>query len=165
MGSHTETCNLRFYDLRHQAITEMLEAGVPEGVIREIAGHIDPAMTMHYSHPRLAARRAAVETLVKAQTPSAVEGHVTNHVTKRLIDGGQNSQVVESIGTPGGIRTPDLLLRRQPLYPSELQAHCGESLTLRRRAGQAERAVAKRATAERAAALRIEPRGFRPNCP
>jgi hypothetical protein len=26
-------------------------------------------------------------------------------------------------GTPGGIRTPDLLLRRQPLYPSELQAH------------------------------------------
>jgi hypothetical protein len=36
-------------------------------------------------------------------------------------------------GTPGGIRTPDLLLRRQPLYPSELQAHtvgsvlCGAS--------------------------------------
>ena len=27
-----------------------------------------------------------------------------------------------SNGTPGGIRTPDLLLRRQPLYPSELQA-------------------------------------------
>ncbi len=28
----------------------------------------------------------------------------------------------ELTGTPGGIRTPDLLLRRQPLYPSELQA-------------------------------------------
>ena len=26
-------------------------------------------------------------------------------------------------GTPGRIRTCDLLLRRQPLYPSELQAH------------------------------------------
>ena len=32
-------------------------------------------------------------------------------------------------GTPGGIRTPDLLLRRQPLYPSELQAHALGSLT------------------------------------
>ena len=110
---------LRFYDLRHQAITEMLEAGVPEGVIREIAGHVDPAMTMHYSHPRLAARRAAVETLVRAQAPPALE----SHVTKCLTDGVGNSEVLESIGTPGGIRTPDLLLRRQPLYPSELQAH------------------------------------------
>jgi hypothetical protein len=34
------------------------------------------------------------------------------------------------VGTPGGIRTPDLLLRRQPLYPSELQAHTRGSLTL-----------------------------------
>ena len=107
----------------------MLEAGVPEGVIREIAGHVDPAMTMHYSHPRLAARRAAVETLMKAQAPSSEESHVTNHVTKQLTDGVDNSQVVESIGTPGGIRTPDLLLRRQPLYPSELQAHATASVT------------------------------------
>src|ERR1700729_4401514 len=27
-------------------------------------------------------------------------------------------------GAPGEIRTPDLLLRRQSLYPSELRAHC-----------------------------------------
>ena len=26
-------------------------------------------------------------------------------------------------GTPEGIRTPDLSLRRRPLYPAELQAH------------------------------------------
>ena len=26
-------------------------------------------------------------------------------------------------GTPGGIRTHDLLLRRQTLYPAELRAH------------------------------------------
>ena len=26
-------------------------------------------------------------------------------------------------GTPGGIRTPDLLVRSQTLYPAELQAH------------------------------------------
>ena len=33
-------------------------------------------------------------------------------------------------GTPGRIRTCDLLLRRQPLYPSELQAHIIEAKLL-----------------------------------
>lgn len=80
--------SLRFYDLRHQVITEMLEAGIPEGVIREVAGHVDPAMTRHYSHPRMAARRAAVEVLstvkaLPAQTPPQ-GGYVTSHVTKAL---------------------------------------------------------------------------------
>ena len=37
----------------------------------------------------------------------------------------------EELGTPGGIRTPDLLLRRQPLYPSELQAQSFLQCTLR----------------------------------
>jgi integrase len=32
---------LRFYDLRHQFVTELCEAGLPEAVIRELAGHID----------------------------------------------------------------------------------------------------------------------------
>jgi len=55
--------NLRFYDLRHQFVTELCESGVPESVIRELAGHVDPAMMRIYSHSRLAARTAAVETL------------------------------------------------------------------------------------------------------
>jgi integrase len=36
--------NLRFYDLRHQFVTELCEAGVSESVIRELAGHVDPQM-------------------------------------------------------------------------------------------------------------------------
>ena len=32
-------------------------------------------------------------------------------------------QVTENIGTPEWIRTTDLLLRRQTLYPAELRAH------------------------------------------
>jgi integrase len=78
---------LRYYDLRHQFVTELLEGGTPEGVIRELAGHVDPAMTKHYSHPRLAAKRAAVEVLsaVKASQAGLPEmGYVTNHVTKAL---------------------------------------------------------------------------------
>ena len=38
---------LRFYDLRHQCVTEMLEAGVPEGVVCEVVVHVDPATTRH----------------------------------------------------------------------------------------------------------------------
>jgi integrase len=78
---------MRFYDLRHQAITEMLESGVPEGVIREVAGHLDPAMTRHYSHPRLEARRAAVGVIASVKIASQGQfegGYVTNHVTKAL---------------------------------------------------------------------------------
>ena len=79
---------LRFYDLRHQCITEMLEGGIPEGVIREIAGHVDPEMTKLYSHPRMAAKKAAVEALPRAtQGPIQGEieaGYVTNSVTKQL---------------------------------------------------------------------------------
>jgi hypothetical protein len=134
-------------------VTEPLEDGVPEGVIRELAGHIDPSMTAHYSHPRLAARRKAVELLVNggksavsgkllditstdegtngagsaekavAKTPLIVmdsntsgmvaevtaQNHGTNGVSRVI----GKSQVIENNGTPGGIRTPDLLLRRR----------------------------------------------------
>lgn len=86
---------IRFYDLRHQCITEMLEAGIPEGVIREVAGHVDPAMTRHYSHPRLAARRAAVEALSAIRVAMGSEvrlgGYVTKHVTKQLPAAPQSS--------------------------------------------------------------------------
>ena len=45
-------------------------------------------MTRHYSHPRLAARRAAVEALSvirpEAQTGQIHSGYVTNYVTKQL---------------------------------------------------------------------------------
>jgi integrase len=79
---------LRYYDLRHQAVTEMLEGGAPEGVIREVAGHVDPQMTKLYSHPRLAARRAAVELIGTAkrepQTSQLEGGYGTNHGTKQL---------------------------------------------------------------------------------
>ena len=79
---------LRFYNLRHQFVTELSENGVPDNVIRELAGHIDPEMTRHYSHPRIAACRAAVETLTTvkpaAQKVQIEASYVTSHVTKQL---------------------------------------------------------------------------------
>jgi integrase len=76
--------NFRFYDLRHQFVTELNEAGVPEGVIRDLAGHVDPQMMRIYSHPRLEAKRRAVEALLTVKTDQVQRGYVTNHVTKQL---------------------------------------------------------------------------------
>ncbi len=93
---------LRFYDLGHLFVTELCEAGIPESVIRELAGHIDPDMTRHYSHPRLAARRAAVEVLATVKVPPTLPtpkaGYVTNHVTKAFPAASEGSQVIEEVG-------------------------------------------------------------------
>jgi integrase len=53
----------RFHDLRHQAITEMAEAGASDATIMAVAGHIDRAMLEHYSHVRMAAKRDVLQKL------------------------------------------------------------------------------------------------------
>jgi len=82
---------LRFHDLRHHAITELAESGVPEQTIMAIAGHVSRRMLDRYSHVRLEAKRAAVEALARhttygtnaAQKKVASEGYGTSHGTKR----------------------------------------------------------------------------------
>lgn len=97
-GMNSPLASLRFYDLRHQCITEMLEQGVPEGVIRDVAGHVDPEMTRHYSHPRLEAKRAAVQALSVVQPAHAPQGYVIKHVIKALSTPDGDSQTTERIG-------------------------------------------------------------------
>ena len=90
--------NLRYYGLRHQFITELCDAGQPEAVIRELAGHVDPAMMRIYSHPRLAAKRLAVEALATVKTGQSEGGYVTNHVTKALPAVSVEPEVIERSG-------------------------------------------------------------------
>ncbi|MBZ5612284.1 MAG: site-specific integrase [Acidobacteriia bacterium] len=53
----------RFHDLRHQAITELAEAGATDATLMALAGHMSRRMLEHYSHVRMAAKRAATEKL------------------------------------------------------------------------------------------------------
>src|SRR5262245_52413592 len=53
----------RFHDLRHQAITELAEAGEPDRVIESLAGHLSRKMLEHYSHVRKAAKRKVISKL------------------------------------------------------------------------------------------------------
>jgi len=61
---------LRFHDLRHHSITKLAEAGVAEQTLMAIAGHVSKSMLDHYSHIRVAAKRAAVDALDTFKPPS-----------------------------------------------------------------------------------------------
>ena len=66
----------RFHDLRHQAITEMSEAGASDATIMAVAGHVDRAMMEHYSHVRMAAKRDVLQKLESGlmEIPMAEDG-------------------------------------------------------------------------------------------
>lgn len=53
----------RFHDLRHTFITQMVERGVPLGLIQAMVGHISARMLRHYTHVSSGAARKAVEAL------------------------------------------------------------------------------------------------------
>jgi integrase len=54
---------VRFHDLRHTFITQMVERGVPLGTIQVFVGHMSARMLRHYTHISSGAARRAVELL------------------------------------------------------------------------------------------------------
>jgi integrase len=61
---------LRMYDLRHHAITMLLEnPEVSEETAEQIAGHITHQMKKQYSHVRLETKRTALDALLRAHPP------------------------------------------------------------------------------------------------
>jgi integrase len=54
----------RWHDNRHTLITELAESGAGEQTIQDIAGHVSKQMLKHYSHIRMEAKRAALESIV-----------------------------------------------------------------------------------------------------
>ena len=53
------------YDLRHHAITSLLEnPNISEEVVEDIAGHVSRRMKKRYSHIRMEYKRAAVEAIM-----------------------------------------------------------------------------------------------------
>jgi integrase len=64
----------RFHDNRHTLITELAESGAGDQTIMDIAGHVSKQMLKHYSHIRMEAKRAALESIVKKQTGTLTAG-------------------------------------------------------------------------------------------
>jgi len=103
---------LRFHDLRHHAITELAEGSASDQVIRSIAGHVSKEMLEHYSHIRLDAKRAALESLSRRGSGG---GYVTKNVTNQAPEPPADPQVVEESGGRHGIRTHGLLVANEAL--------------------------------------------------
>lgn len=57
--------NIRFHDLRHSCITKLAEGQASEQTLMSIAGHLSRKMIGHYSHIRMAAKRTALDAIVK----------------------------------------------------------------------------------------------------
>ena len=64
----------RWHDNRHTLITELAESGAGEQTIMDIAGHASKNMLKHYSHIRMEAKRAALESIVSKPVASVQEG-------------------------------------------------------------------------------------------
>jgi integrase len=56
---------IRFHDLRHTCITKLAEGQASEQTLMSIAGHLSRKMLEHYSHIRMAAKRAALDAIAK----------------------------------------------------------------------------------------------------
>lgn len=56
---------VRPHDMRHQAVTELLELGADEATVKAIAGHVSQDILRRYSHHRYASKRVAVDLLTQ----------------------------------------------------------------------------------------------------
>jgi integrase len=82
----------RMYDLRHHAITSMLEnPEVSEETVETIAGHISRRMKKRYSHVRIEACRAAVAGMQRA--PISIE-RVSNQDILEWLEAGLDAEIV-----------------------------------------------------------------------
>jgi integrase len=82
-GLRSSLAGLRFHDLRHQCITELLEAGAPEAAVLSIAGHVSRKMMEHYSHIRMEAKRKAIEGLTPV---AAVDSEVAAGASRSRVN-------------------------------------------------------------------------------
>ncbi len=57
----------RWHDTRHTLITELAESGAGDEVIMDIDGHVSRAMLSRYSHPRMEAKRHALDEIAARQ--------------------------------------------------------------------------------------------------
>jgi integrase len=82
LTSEAGLAGFRFHDLRHQAITELAEAGAADATLMALAGHMSRRMLEHYSHVRMAAKRTELAKLESGLMGAATEP--TAHDTKAI---------------------------------------------------------------------------------
>ena len=67
-----ELSSCGFHDLRHTCITKLAEGQASEQTLMSISGHMSRKMLEHYSHIRMAAKRTALDAIVRPVFDSSV---------------------------------------------------------------------------------------------
>jgi integrase len=82
----------RLYDLRHTAITKLLEnPEVSEETAEAIAGHVSHRMKKRYSHVRIEVRRAAIQAM---SNPIAAPTELHNQDVRTMLEMGLTGETV-----------------------------------------------------------------------
>jgi len=104
---------LRFHDLRHQAITELSEAGVTDATLMAVSGHMSRRMLEHYSHGRMAAKRTVLDQLESGLMGTL--GNGPRGIRAGKLKGLRHEAPLEMNGGRDRTRTCDLLRVKQAL--------------------------------------------------
>ena len=117
LGHQGPLMGLRFRNLRHHVITELVESQASDSTIMALAGHVSRKMLEHYSHIRQDAKREAVNILSrKAPHKHGSVSYGTNRGTKPVSVTSAPAYVVDSLVELSGIEplTSSLRTRRSP---------------------------------------------------
>jgi len=115
---------------RRFRVTHLRKNGVPEDLIHFWAGHAGKSVTDDYSKLKddlVFRKEVAIRVGLGFELPSKKTEDGPNGPkieTKPISKMAAWFDSREISGAPGEIRTPDPLLRRQTLYPTELRALC-----------------------------------------
>jgi len=108
-----------FHMLRHFFVTALIQSGANMKVAQTLAGHHSAAFTLdQYADAVPQQLEEAGEKVAAVLLERS--GSILVAAPKAAAPA--KAQVIELNGAPGEIRTPDLLVRSQALYPTELRA-------------------------------------------
>ena len=117
---------MRFHDLRHCYASLLIDAGEPLMVVSPLLGHSSIKITAdtygHLMPDMVTGVGQRLGDRVFGSTPSKDGNFLGTFADSALKTGEKTSQATDLNGAPGGIRTPDTLVRSQVLYPAELRA-------------------------------------------
>jgi hypothetical protein len=108
---------VRLHDLRHGAASLMLAADVDLKVVQETLGHSSITLTSDTYTSVYPAVAAAAADAAAALAPRAVGTDVVTPLSPHASDARQETDYRRSQSAPEEIRTPNLLIRSQMLYP------------------------------------------------
>ncbi len=112
---------IRFHDLRHTFGSLLIQDGAPLAYVKEQMGHSSIQVTVDiYSHLMPGAN---IDWMDRQDSETSLQLSATQAQPDTGGSEGGSPQPIGKNGTPGVIRTPDLLIRSQTLYPAELRAH------------------------------------------